>query len=856
LNEREALKWAIALNHEQTIEQAALRDLFEFSQGNLSAVYKEAWRWIFEFWQRPSYDDLEDRSFVRSALKVKSTHPELIRVLVSQVKPWIQVEDRSKRSALYGESLPKTPRNVNHLLSLSVTSGKVPPLEEIGFGELNDDGFLIELANQLNMALLSGLFLAKRIGLITDRADSTNWQVRRVYLVPATQYLEGGDEPDRHARGFAPISKLLFFLVERLADLDIEAARRIIAGWDLGRWKLHKRLWAASARDPRLMDATKVGEFLIALSDQEFWQAGSFPEIAELRARRWNELDEAVRRSLERRLLRGPPSAMLPARFSEEETAGAIKRYIFAELRRIAASNGPLSNEAMEALVSIENLGIPLPQIDEVTGGFNPGIGVEWVRPTQRGYHKIERSNLLRELDKDLAGDHWSDSRQAASDFIQERPDLMVELLETQGLAEGGYGNVWNALGYHFRMRGKESGTADKDIVAAERLCFAISRIAPATLRVSINGLSEWLSNWAAGLRDNPVFFETWRALWPTAVEIVNQTDTSDQSLSDRALTSPAGRLAEAFKNVCPPNSGQRGALNAEPFGGILEKIENSTGDALLQARYVMLPAVSYFLFGAPEWTTRNLIQPLAEAEGADLELWTAFIYGGMPYRDVVEALAGPIIKAAISPALSEDTRGELASVVIWSAMSDRFNHRPPVFSNGSIQQLLRMGGEVTRIHAIQAMEAYLKADDVGKERSPEVAFDRVVSPLFSEVWPKEKTLATKGTSAAFASLPAAAGRRFATAVQMVLPYMTPFDCWSLWDFHIYAHSTNAQEISAVKSKEDASAFLALLDASVSVVEGAVVPHELDKGLEYLKGIAPGLEKDMAFQRLLALARR
>jgi hypothetical protein len=858
LDERETLQWAIALNHEQGTEQRALRDLFEFRQENLSAPYREAWRWIFEYWQRPDYDALEDRLFVRRALKAKSTHPELIRLIVSSVKPWIKVEDRSKFSAMYGETVPKAPRNVNYLLSLSVTGGEVPQLEEIGFSEIDDESFLVELANQLDMALLSGLFLAKRIGYITDRADSTNWQVRRVYFVPAAQFLEGGGEPDRHARGFAPITKLLFSLIERLTELDLGAAKRIIAGWDLGRWKLHKRLWAACARDPRLLDAAEVGEFLNALTDQEFWLDGSFPEIAELRALRWNELGEAARKSLDKRLLRGPPLAMLPARLTDEEALEVTRRSLYIELRRINTANGLLSDEALETLAQIGNSGIPLPPMNAVTDGFNPGVRlVRGQRPTKKGYHKIERSELLGELDKDLEGDSWSDSRQAAGDFIGEKPDLVVDLLATQSLAEGGYGRVWNALGYYFRKdRSSANDAAKMDIDTAERLCAAMTNIAPETLELSVEGLSEWLSNWADSLRDRQIFFTAWLALWPTAMKITNQTAPGDQSLADRALTSPAGRMVEAFKNLCPRTVGQRGALDVEPFSSILQNIEDSTGETRLHARYLMIAAASYFMFGAPEWTMRNLIEPLAQAEGTDLELWTAFVQNGMPYRDTLEPLAEPVIRAAINPALSDDTRGELSSVVLWSAMNDRFHGHPAIFSNAAIQQLLRMGGEVARIHAIRTMKTYLKPDDTEREPSPEVAFDQVVRPLFDEVWPKEKTLATKGTSDAFASLPVAAGGRFAQAVQMILPYMTPFDCWSLWEFRIYDRSTDERDIKAIRTKEDASAFLALLDASVSGAEGAVVPNGLDNGLDLLKAVAPALEKNVAFQRLLALARR
>lgn len=52
----------------------------------------------------------------------------------------------------------------------------------------------------------------------------------------------------------------------------------------------------------------------------------------------------------------------------------------------------------------------------------------------------------------------------------------------------------------------------------------------------------------------------------------------------------------------------------------------------------------------------------------------------------------------------------------------------------------------------------------------------------------------------------------------------------------------------------DASAFLAILDKTISGEEGAIVPNGLESARLHIAKFAPALEKDIRFQRLLTAA--
>src|SRR5690606_28588391 len=117
-------------------------------------------------------------------------------------------------------------------------------------------------------------------------------------------------------------------------------------------------------------------------------------------------------------------------------------------------------------------------------------------------------------------------------------------------------------------------------------------------------------------------------------------------------------------------------------------------------------------------------------------------------------------------------------------------------------------------------------------------------------------SLATRGVSAAFADLPAAADGAFTDAVRAILRFMVPFDCWSMHHFGFRGGVEGTPKLESVATPAKAEALLRLLDISIGASEGAVVPMDLAEGLDQIRLASANLAQDAAFRRLAAVARR
>jgi hypothetical protein len=169
-------------------------------------------------------------------------------------------------------------------------------------------------------------------------------------------------------------------------------------------------------------------------------------------------------------------------------------------------------------------------------------------------------------------------------------------------------------------------------------------------------------------------------------------------------------------------------------------------------------------------------------------------------------------------------------------------------------QQMLRMGGDTARAAAIRGLKDFLKATETF-DLTSQAAF-ALVKSIFEQVWPQERTLNTPAVSDALVELPAAADDAFADMVEMILPYLTPFDCWSLWEYGVWSQKDDKRAIHHVDTPAAAGAFLSMLDRTIGQQDGARVPNGLDQALKHIAAKAPSLERDFRYQRLLTLSRR
>ncbi len=853
---REVIEWAIALTPEQATERLSLRDLYVRQTKPIREPYTLAWQCIFEFWHAPQQQKA-DAALVRRELRQGWRQREMIRLIVDAVRPWLKVETARRYQVLSSNAPPKKPRHLRHLLYASISGGGRLSPQDIGLSGISDRDFLFELASSLNASILEALNLAKMIGAISNEMDITNWQVHRVYYVPQDQHPEGGGEPDRYHEGFAPSTKLMFAALERLADIDIDAARRVVASWDTDGWTLYRRLWAAAARAPNLAKHSEVASFLNKLHDREFWIAGSYPEFAELRAVRWNTFSPEEINCLESRLLRGEPAKHVPSGIPKSETQNYKRRHTANELRRIQAGGGTLSAKGEKWLATtLEQLQEQLTGSD-LTMGFNQGVRmITRDRTIAQDFDGVATTRLLEELAKSLSEEGWDSRSENAADFIGANALSILKLLgdrpDTSVAAK-----IWQAFGHRFKpsdlnVRRAAANVDDLEkIPVALEACKAIIAERGDVIASAIDGLTSFIGGWDRLIGEVDDFKRAWLTLWPYAVSRTNGQPDLEGPLNNIAFGTPVGQMMWAMIGMCPTISEGANPFEDGIWPAILSAVEGADGLALLVARYVLIRDISYFYAASPEWATRNLVTPLKTLSSADL--WESFSTGNLPSYNLMSQLSEPIVKATMMSELPTSAKADLAERVVWSIIFDRRENKPPAVPLALAQQMLRLGDDHVRAQAVRALVDFLRRND---EMPDQTARFDLAKSIFQDVWPKELTLTSRAVSEELAKFPAAAGDYYAEAAALVLPYLTPFDCWSLWDYGLGDVDESESQFEIVDSPAKAAALLSILDKTVGGEDGAIIPDRIEDVLLHLASIAPKLEKDARFQRLVTLNRR
>jgi hypothetical protein len=89
-----------------------------------------------------------------------------------------------------------------------------------------------------------------------------------------------------------------------------------------------------------------VVAFLSGLDDHQFWDLNVFPEVAELRALRFGELDPKDQRTVAKRLRKGPPRNQWPRKAVATDVKNARLYWAVRELKRIDVAGGALPRDA------------------------------------------------------------------------------------------------------------------------------------------------------------------------------------------------------------------------------------------------------------------------------------------------------------------------------------------------------------------------------------------------------------------------------------------------------------------------------------------------------------------------------
>lgn len=887
LSESATLEWALGLHEREVAKRwGVLEVLGRRSVGLVEEPWRTAWRLVEESWGSGltvsegslAKHDIADR------IKSGERTGALIASILNLVRPFIKVAQFSKLDLSF-RRLPRAPKTVQDLMSIGLTSGELVDPNELAIGTVENREFLLELAHDLDAAVTKALDIGHR--LFGDSEDRM-WrfgELRRVYFVPESDRLEGEHEPDEFHTGIAPSTKLLHAVVSRLHDVDATAATALLRRWRETASPIHDRLWSACSREPRFSSATEVGEFLEGTHDRQFWDLHGYPEVAELRARRFSTLADSDQRSIILRLRRGPPAGHWPRKSNRELVANARRYWAAREIRRIRLAGGVLAEADARWLEDQVGKYEDLKGMSRIDDGFIGTSKAKWVAPNpDERYDFLVGAERLDALEKALSSQRqgWDDDPATrASDWIGTENNVNRLVADFEATDAGGnYPRVWDRFGWrHGPTPLTDSDQRDEKTPrlepAADRVLAMLERLPIKTAREAIGGISHWLDAWAKQIHSLPQFVNVWLRLWPVAVAATNaeQAPDAEPSLSvvvttpgrDEpqdldTLNTPAGRLIGVLLTACP-----RTGPGDQPFAYIpLKEMRDAAvaaeGRAALVVRHRFIAELPYFLQADPAWTRATLIEPLLADTPRAIVLWRA-VARRTRFHQVLGILGEAMANRAVDVRLGRETRRSLAFSVVIEVLHALKSDRVPAVPISKVQQMIRSLDDEVRSHAANAVQRFVhdmsvQSNTIGAPDAPEALFRKAAQPFLAKVWPQERSLATPGVSRAFADLPSTCRDSFAAAVDAVERFLVPFECWSMLDFGLYGEANEEPKLSRINTAAKAEAFLRLLDLTIGSAQGAVVPSDLGTALAQIQRVLPRISESQPFRRLAAIARR
>lgn len=880
LEERATFDWALSLNTNETVKRLALLELITNAfRTQLKEPWKSAWYLIEESWDAPPINDSATRTIYDAQRRLKNgdTSGSLINLIVELVSPRLLVQPFSDIYLRYHD-LPKKPKKAEDLFTVELTSGEPIDPNILGLDNLTDQHFLYSLAQAIDAAVDKGINIAKRIGRNNQHSLRHMGTLYRVYYVPASG---NDDDPDRHNEGISPSVKLLHLVVTLLGNIDISGAIEFTRRWKMKNTPIHLRLWAALSQNPKITPINEVSDTLLTLDDEQFWEIQYYPEIAELRAKRFIELEVHDQSTLLTRIKKLPPKKQWPRGVDANLVAKDLLYFAIREMRRIEIAGMTLPKRDKTWL---ENKIIDFPELKETSKldeGFSapPKTTLVPHNPDNK-YDRLSGEARLKSIETALSSTRsgWDDDPAArATNWIRQEGNPVKILTDFESIDDGGtsFPKTWNRFCWaHSEASGqvveKEKSNKSEE---CERTLLLLSKLPTITVTLAIEGISSWLSGWQDLIIDSPNILKVWTKLWPIAVETTNKQQPEEEevnlntviqsndnnSLNFDTLNTPTGNLVGIFLISCPNGQENKYIFEDKRNARVMrDMIMNATGRSALIAKHRMIEFLSYFLLADPIWTQNILIAPLIDNSAEALILWRA-IARNTQFKDTLEIIGNPMVERAVDLRLDRKVRRSLVFSLVIECLHSFRERRDPVVPHARLQQMIRSLEDEIRAYAASAIKRFiidLSKPNNEKNETPEQLFQSTATPFLQIVWPQEHSLATPGVSRELVKIPAIAHEKFTEAVSVIKPFLVPFECWSMSDYGLHGEIDGKPKLDRINNIEKASAFLQLLDLTIGTADGSVIPHDLPDALDQILNVSPKLRKNKIYRRLATLARK
>ena len=646
-------------------------------------------------------------------------------------------------------------------------------------------------------------------------------------------------------------SKYLFWfrdLFDRMAEVCPDVIRADAVFWPREEPFFFNKLslWAWTKV---LFSGEEVGDGLLSLSDEAFWERHHSRELLHLLKSRWYDLPPDIRTRLERRLAAGR------AKQEKESKKDCFRNRSIESAIRL----GWLMEQGCE--LSDETKSI-LPKLRAA----DPNWCHDWDVDAAKSFDMKVFSGkfdddpsaiinapldqiipLATELTRESHSEHTS--YRPFDGLVGQRPRKAVAAL-ANAARRGNYPEqFWSAA-----MRCWPDGQRARLVWLfgarlarlPSRRVFELRRDVFSWLEKHLPALTKLDQPRALGMLD--VLLDKLFQAGPDATtsSIWISGERSRRTLS-HAINAPVGIAAKLLVKLLNPQSPGKESGIPSVIKSRFERLITAPGDGSDHAVCVVASYIQWLNWIDPDWVRCTVVPWFGSAHENWEPAWNGFLHscGALPEPDLFSLLKPHFLNvfpSVSSCLLEDDALRKLHHVLVCGCYLCQENSA--YISYAEARRALQQTNDQGRAESLFFLKDGVFFGDREK-------WNRFAKPFLDEAWPKEAPFRTENTSKQLAGLAVDSGDLLPDVVQTILPHLVPV---SQDHSLIYEISQKDGKLSE-SAKRNPESILTLLDKLVPHNPG-ITPYGLDEAVETIADSKPSLRQDNRWRRLKAIAIR
>jgi SIR2-like domain len=787
-----------------------------------SSIIRRAWHYIFEGWKREGSDAYQKWFQLKASIDLDGWTCSAIRDLAGILLPYVKSE-----WPYWGGPKPPLDKESVQLRDLVNLTVEYPELQE----QFHiPDGLLVTAVREFRKNLEYAISLEKELEVY-----------RYLHLSPIEPDPDlSGESYSRHY----DISRLFLLFVDlfkRLLALDPLSAKREFQAW----WEddvtvfARLRIWGAGQRE--ILDGAEAGRLLCNLNDEVFWNSRHRRDFLLVLKQRWSDIPAAIRKRLEKRLLRGPirGEREMKSEYTERRSRESLLcihwlsqegcNFSF-DLQAESAKLQLLAPEwkqqhATKAAASLESRSGTVQTITDYSGLLGEPLG-----------------NLLAKA-RELSGRDFDSfvEKDPFNGLSSARPVRAFSAL-CNAAKDGEFPELfWRTFLY--------SAAREKDRPRFKALVAGrIANLPTNFLMELIHPVSDWL------LKSSKILFasypENFEKVWSKIIEamrgesVIAKTaiarGNKEPAWATEALNSPVGKLAQATMNDPKKEGLKAGKGFPVQWTNRVEELLDLPGDNRRYALVMFAFNLNWFFYVDPTWTENNFLSVLENDDNDKEALWEGFFWAAkVPDKKLYFRLKPSLLNLVLSNhAVSRREINVLSGILLagWGRIYGKTGKR--FITNKEMRNILLNADDDFRGQIIRHLERWSSGRENDDWRNKLPIF-------FAEVWPRHKKARSPRISAKLCDLVFSDDAIFSIVADTILPLLTRVETDGFFLPHL--RDTKSEIIEKFPEK-----MLALLWA-VLPENATKWPYRIGDVLPKIEEALPSLQKD---SRLIELNRR